>query len=112
MANYCFAVPILPGGIKLMQDWIAQDVVNNKDHDAVLQAAGISREQVWIQHTPQGDLAVVSFEAKDPAKAFESLVKSQHPWAVKFRDHLGKAHGIDFSQPIPVNEQMANWQAK
>ena len=44
MANYCFAVPILPGGIKLMQDWIAQDVVNNKDHDAVLQAAGISRE--------------------------------------------------------------------
>ena len=112
MANYCYAVPIVPGGIKLMQDWIVQHIVNDKDHDAVFQAAGISREQVWIQRTPQGDLAVVSFEVKDAANAFESLAKSRDPWAVKFRDFLGKAHGVDFSQPVPINEQVANWQVK
>jgi hypothetical protein len=95
-----------------MQDWIAQMIKNNKDHDAVFQAAGISREQVWIQRTPQGDLAVVSFEVKDPAKAFETIATSHNPWAVKFRVFLGKAHSVDFSQPVSLNEQVVNWQAK
>jgi hypothetical protein len=102
----------MPGGNKLMQDWTAKMEVNNKDHDAVFQTAGISREQVWVQHTPQGDFAVVSFEVKDPAKAFETLATSPHPWAAKFREFLGKAHGLDFSHPVPLNEQVINWQAK
>jgi hypothetical protein len=111
MANYCFVVPVLPGGVKLMQDWNAQMIKNNKEHDAVFQTAGISREQVWIQRTPQGELAVVSFEVKDPAKAFETLATSPHPWAVKFREFLTKASGADFTQPVSLNEQVANWQA-
>ena len=46
MTNYCFAVPILPGGIGLMKKWNQENIVNNKEHDAVFEAAGISREQV------------------------------------------------------------------
>jgi hypothetical protein len=112
MANYCYTVPILPGGIKEMKTWISEMINNNKDHDAVFGAAGVTREQVWVQHTPQGDMAVVSFETKDPARSFEYLAKSETPWAVKFRDFLKKAHGADFSKPMPLNEQLADWHAK
>ncbi len=87
-------------------------IVNNKDHDEVFLAAGISREQVWVQHTPQDDFVVASFEVKDPSKAFQSLATSQKPWTVKFRELLNKAHGIDVTQPVSPNELIADWHAK
>lgn len=36
-------------------------------------AAGISHEQVWIQHLPQGDFAVASYETNDPEQSFKIL---------------------------------------
>ena len=39
-----------------------------------LKAAGISREQVWIQHSSeQGDLAVASYETDYPEQSFKVL---------------------------------------
>jgi hypothetical protein len=35
MSNYCFIAPILPGGIELMKKWNEENIVNNKEHDAV-----------------------------------------------------------------------------
>jgi hypothetical protein len=35
MANFCFAVPILPGGIELMKKWNEENIVNNKEHDVL-----------------------------------------------------------------------------
>src|SRR3990170_1714017 len=111
MSNYCFVAPILPGGEDKMKAWIKDEVKNNADHDRVMLQAGVSREQVWIQHTPMGDFAVSSFETDDPGKTFKVLTNSNDPWAAKFRDLLSKAHGIDFSQPMPLNELVADWQA-
>lgn len=114
MANYCFFAPILSreAGLEEMKKWNKEMVVNNKEHDEVFLAAGISREQVWVQHTPQGDFAVASFEVKDPMKAFQTLATSQKPWAVKFREFLNKAHGIDMSQPVSPNELIVDWHVK
>lgn len=112
MANYCFSAPILPGGLEQMKKWNKEMIVNNRDHDEVFLAAGIAREQVWVQHTPQGDFAVVSFEVKDPSKAFQTLATSPRPWAVKFREFLNKSHGIDVTHPVPPNELMVDWHAK
>jgi hypothetical protein len=36
MTNYCFTVPILPGGMELMKKWVDENIVNNKEHDAVM----------------------------------------------------------------------------
>jgi hypothetical protein len=105
MAYYCFIVPILPGGIELMRKWNQGNIVNNKEHDAVFEAAGVSREQVWIQHLPQGDFAVASYETNNPEQSFKVLATSNEPWAVKFREHLMKAHGLDISQSaMQLNE--------
>ena len=65
VTNYCFIVPIIPGGVELMRKWKEENIINNKEHDEVFRAAGISREQVWIQHLPQGDFAVACYETND-----------------------------------------------
>ena len=109
MANYCFVAPILPGGEEKMNTWIKNRITNNKDHDRVMEGAGISREQVWIQKTPMGDFAVVSMEVKDPQRSMEILGRSTDPWAVQYRDFLMQAHGFDLSKPMTMNDQVLNW---
>ena len=109
--NYCFIVPILPGGVELMRKWKEENIINNKEHDEVFRAAGISREQVWIQHLPQGDFAIASYETNDPKQSFKVLATSNEPWAAKFREHLKKAHGLDIAQsPMKLNELVVYWK--
>ena len=111
--NYCFIVPILPGGIELIKKWNEENIVNNKEHDAVFMAAGISREQVWIQHLPQQnqDFVIASYETNDPERSFKVLVTSNESWAAKFREHLKNAHGLDIAQSsMQINELVINWK--
>ena len=109
--NYCFILPILHGGLELMRKWKKENIVNNKEHDLVFRAAGISRELVWIQHLPQGDFAVASYETDDPEQSLKVLATSSEPWAVKFRQHLNKAHGLDISHSsMKLNELVVNWK--
>ena len=112
MANYCFCAPILPGGEERMNNW-KKDEIHGKGsagHDKVFHEAGITREQVWIQRTPMGDFAVVSFEVESPEKAFKTLATSTDPWAAKFRDLLKQAHGIDVKKPMAPNERFVDWK--
>ena len=112
--NYCFTIPILPGGIELMKKWNEENIVNNKEHDAVFMTAGITHEQVWIQHMPQQqnkDFAVVCYETSDPEQSFKVLATSDEPWAAKFREHLKNAHGLDIAQTsIKLNELLIDWK--
>jgi hypothetical protein len=111
MGNYCFTVPILPGRIELVRKWNQENIVDNKEHDEVLKTAGISREQVWIQHLPQGDFVVESYETDNPEKSFKVLATSNKPWAVRFREHLSRAHGLDIAQSsMQLNELAVNWK--
>ena len=112
MSNYCFIASILPGGIESMKKWNEENIVNNKEHDAVFKAAGITREQVWIQHLPEQeqDFALASYETNNPEQSFKVLATSNEPWAIKFREHLKKIHGLDIAQSsIKINELIVNW---
>jgi hypothetical protein len=111
MGNYCFTVPILRGGIELVRKWNHENIVNNIEHNEVFKTAGISREQVWIQHLPQGDFAVASYETDNPEKSFKVLATSDKPWAVRFREHLKRAHGFDIAQSsMQLNRVAVNWK--
>jgi hypothetical protein len=115
MTDYCFAVPILPGGADLLKKFVEDNYVDGIDHDAVLRAAGISHEQIWIQRMAHGsgDFAIVRMETKDPSHSFKVLSTSTNQWAVKFREYMKKAHGIDVTQrPPPLNEMVEDWKGK
>ena len=109
MANYCFIVPILPGGIELMRKWNKENIVNNNEYDEVFKAAGVSREEVWIQHLPQEDFAVASYETNNPEQSLKVLASSTEPRALKFREHLKEANGFDVAQSaVQPNELIIN----
>jgi hypothetical protein len=111
VTNYCFIIPILPGGVELMRRWNKENIVNNKEHDEVFRAAGISRELMWIQHLPQGDFAIASYETNDPEQSIRAIATSNKSWAVKFREHLKQAHGLDITQSyMQLNELVVNWK--
>jgi hypothetical protein len=66
---------------------------------------------VWIQHLPQGDFAIASYETNDPEQSFKVLATSNEPWAAKFREHLKKAQGLDITQSsMSLNELVVNWK--
>lgn len=103
MARYCFALPLFSGGVELHKKWDEENIRNNKEHDEVFNTAGITTEQSWIQHLPQGgDLAVLCMESNDIANAFRVLATYDSLWARKFREYGKNAYGIDFSQPHPA----------
>ena len=56
--------------------------------------AGIVREAVWIQCSPNGDLAIVYLEADDLDIALTILGTSAEPFDAWFRDHVREVHGI------------------
>jgi hypothetical protein len=113
MVNYCFVLPYTQGGLELAKKF-AKENTNTKEHDEFYKLAGISREQVWIQRSPQGsgtpDVEIISIETHDPANMLKEFATSNHSWTVKFREFAKKAHGIDFSgPPPPLNENIVDW---
>jgi hypothetical protein len=68
--------------------------------------AGITKESVWLQTTPSGDLVIVYIEADDVGAAMAVLGGSQEPFDRWFREHIHDVHGIaledGFPPPLPL----------
>ena len=95
-----FAAPFLPGKTDADREVMASFSGDRQaDFEASRRRAGITRESVWIQSTPNGDVAVVLIEADDIAAAMGGLATSDEPFDVWFRDHIMDMHGMDISQP-------------
>ena len=112
-APVCFAAPLLPGTTVVDRDamlacWTGERA---EDHDASRRSLGITRESVWIQPTPAGDLAVVLIEAVDLGQALHGIATSQEPIDVWFRDHLATVHGLDLTQGMTLPETVLDYRA-
>ncbi len=111
--SIAFAAPLLPGKTDADRDALAsaQSGEHKADHEASRRRAGITREAVWLQSTPDGDVAVVLIEAEDVAAALGTLASSQEPYDVSFREHIQNVHGIDLSEGFPPPEQVLDFRA-
>ena len=67
---------------------------------------GISREAMYIQSAPAGDVAVVYWEAEDVEAVFKALATSDDPYDRWFRDHVREVHGINVEDGFPPPEQV------
>jgi hypothetical protein len=108
-----FAVPILPGKSETERAAFASCGSGERqgDHAASRERAGITRESVWIQSTPAGDMAVVLLEGDDIGAAMGGFATSQEPFDAWFRDLLMDVHGIDLSGDAPSAEQLLDYRA-
>lgn len=104
----CFAAPLLPGTTstdreEMLSCWQGE---RSDEHAASRRHHGITRESVWIQGTPSGDLAVVLIESPDLPSALLGLATSTAPFDVWFRAHLMTVHGMDLGAGMALPEQV------
>jgi hypothetical protein len=109
----CFAVPLLPGmtdndRAAMLSCWKGD---RREDHASSRQRHGITRESVWIQSSPIGDVAIVLLQAGDLAAALEGLASSPSAFDQWFRDHVAAVHGINLADGIALPEQVLDYQA-
>jgi len=102
MATVAFVAPVLPGGAEALRDLAAAVTGPRRaEHEAFHRRAGISRENWYLQQTPQGEMTIVYLESGDLPGAFQTLANSDHPYDRWFKEQAKSVHGIDFNQPPP-----------
>lgn len=107
-----FAIPLLPG--KTETDRAAMRSCGDGEraaaHHASRERHGITREGVWIQPTPDGDIAIVHLEARDIEAALTGVAASTDPFDRWFRDHCRDVHGVDLESGFPPPEQILDYR--
>jgi hypothetical protein len=102
MAEFAFSIPVLPGKEDLDRRTMDELAGERRDeYEEALRQAGITRQVVWHQQTPDGTVAVVYVEADDPEAALSQFGSSDEPLNTYFRDQMKEVHGIDISQMTP-----------
>ena len=104
----CLALPLLPGTTDIDRDemldcWRGERAV---EHRASRARCGITREAVWIQPTPTGDLAIVLLESDDLAASMFRIARSNEPFDAWFRAHVKAVHGVDLAAGMNLPEQI------
>ena len=113
MPGIGFVVPLLPGKREVDRGVMRScwDGERRASHRAARARLGITREAVWIQPTPAGDVAVVYMEADDLPAALEGMAASQEPFDRWFREHVRDVHGVDLEQGMAPPEQILDYRA-
>lgn len=109
----CLAVPLLPGTTSadreaMLSCWHGERA---DEHAASRRRHGIARESVWIQSSPESDVAVVLIESPDIATAMLGLATSQTPFDAWFRDHLRTVHGLDLADGMAMPDQILDYRS-
>jgi hypothetical protein len=107
MAEFAFAIPVLPGKEELDRKTLGEMRGARRDeYEAAARRAGITRQIVWHQQSPEGTIAVVYVEADNPAAALGEFGSSDEPFNSWFRDQMKEVHGVDISEPGPPAEKV------
>jgi hypothetical protein len=112
MEAIAFVAPLLPGKTEtdraaMISCWRGE---RRDAYQASRRRLGISREAVFVQQTPGGDVAVVYWEADDLQAAFRGVGTSTDPFDQWFRDHLREVHGLDAEEGFPPPEQVMDYR--
>ena len=107
-----FVLPLLPGKTDvdraaMVSCWHGERRAAYEDSR---RRAGITREAVWIQPGPTGDVVVVYTEADDLEAAFKMVASSEEPFDRWFRDHVREVHGIALEEGLAPPEQILDFR--
>lgn len=102
MALFAIAIPILPGKTDA---WLAMtDQLKGprkSEFEAARRRLGV-RERSFLQHSPMGDLVVVTLEGDDPAGAFARIGDGDDEFTLWFNQQVADIHGVaDPGAPSP-----------
>ncbi len=99
MPAFCIAFPVLPGKRGALKEFGKTVTARRREFEASEKRLGIPKEAWFAQSTPQGDLVLIYFEAKDPARALGEFARSQDPFDLWFKEQVKAITGVDLNQP-------------
>ena len=101
MALIAMAAPILPGKEEQWRQFMSEiqgprydDFKASRDRLGVL-------ERTFLQHTPMGDMVIITLEGNDPLSAFQKIASSQDPFMNWFIQQVKEIHGFDLRAGLP-----------
>jgi hypothetical protein len=107
-----FAVPLLPGKAGALRAW-AREAFDDRRQQLTESrlALGQTREEVFLNSSPAGDVAVAYLEGNDPIEANREFAASAATYDRWYKDSLKELFPpfIDFDQPVPANQTIWDW---
>jgi hypothetical protein len=101
MALFAMAAPILPGKTEQWRRF--KEELKGPRYSEYVESRrrmGV-RERAFLQSTPQGDIAIITWEGEDAEKALRHFAESDDPFTRWFLQQVKEIHGLDLSQPVP-----------
>ncbi len=113
MPALAFAIPLLVDKTQTARSALKSFANGDRtdDYRSSRERLGITREAVWIQQTPSGDVSVVYLESPDLNAALMGLATSQEPFDRWFREHVRDVHGIALDDGFPPPQQVLEFRS-
>lgn len=100
MSLIAVAFPILPGKTDEWHTFIGElNGDRNAEFVAARERAGV-RERTFLQHTPMGDLVIVTLEGDDPSRSFGQMISATDAFTSWFLERVKAIHGVDLTLPM------------
>jgi|GEM_PF-933117 hypothetical protein len=126
IASLAFVFPLKAGKTEEWRAWVAEILgPRRSEYEAFSRRVGLRTQRAYLQHTPQGDQAIIYLEGEDLQRTFQHLRTSQDPFAVWVRQRtIDIFDGVDLTQFEPgslsqyvfegpsAQEDEANYQAR
>lgn len=99
------ALPVLPGQSDRVRNFEKEMEPHRAEFERLNKEATVTRYTTHLQESPQGDIAIHTFEVEDPSRVPRSFTDSAYDnW---WLDYLRDVHGIDIrSMPSPPSPAM------
>jgi hypothetical protein len=107
-----FTAPLQPGKTDLGRAFVKEySEARASEHAESRRAKGISKELVFLNSTPHGDVVCVYLEGDDPQDGNRQFAESKSDYDVWFKDECKKFFdaNIDFNVPLPQIETVWDW---
>jgi hypothetical protein len=101
MAMLAMAFPIPAGKTEQWKKFMSELTGARKAEFAASRRSLGVRERTFLQHTPHGDLVLVTLEGDHPETAFAEFGKRTDPFTMWFKQQVSEIHGMDLSAPPP-----------
>ena len=101
MAMFAIAIPIPANKIDHFKKFTKELMTTRKAEFAASRKRLGVHERTFMQHTPQGDMVVVTLEGANPQKAFVEFGQGSDPFTQWFKQQVSEIHGMDLSSPPP-----------
>src|SRR5262249_55338643 len=100
MESLAFVFPLRAGKTEEWRAWIAEILgPRRSEYKAFSRRVGLGTQRAYLQHTPQGDQALLYLEGNDPQRTFQVLQTSQDPFAIWVRQRTNNLFdGVDLTQ--------------